>query len=86
MTTETQRKIFNGISGIEMEFYDKKGKLRKVFTAHQVKKIDGIYTVMESEMHDLKRKHRTFMKTDAIQYNKGIPDKVFTRRYLEKAE
>ena len=27
MTTETQRKIFNGISGIEMEFYDEKGTL-----------------------------------------------------------
>ena len=70
---------------VKTEFY-KKNKLVKVFTAHKIKKIDGIDTVMESEMHDLKRKHRTFMKTDAIQYNKGIPDKVFTRRYLEKGE
>ena len=68
---------------VKTEFYNKKGKLIKVFTAHKLKKIDGIHTVMESEMHNLKRKHRTFMKTDAIRYNKGIPDKVFTRRYLE---
>ncbi|MDY7039219.1 MAG: outer membrane lipoprotein-sorting protein, partial [Thermodesulfobacteriota bacterium] len=68
---------------VKTNFYDKKDKLIKGFVIHDLKKIDGIYTILESEMRDFKRKHRTFMKTDAIRYNRGIPDKVFTRRYLK---
>ena len=68
---------------VKTNFYNKKDKLIKGFVIHNLKKIDGIYTVLESEIRDLKRKHRTLMKTDAIRYNRGIPDKVFTRRYLK---
>jgi hypothetical protein len=68
---------------IKTDFYDKKGRLVKVYSAQSVKRIDGIWTVMESEMHDLKRKHRTLMTTGSIRYNRGIPDRVFTRRYLQ---
>jgi hypothetical protein len=68
---------------LKIEFYDKKNRLTKVYTVRDLKNIDGIWTTMETEMHDFERKHRTLMKTLAIQYNKGIPDKVFTRRYLE---
>jgi hypothetical protein len=71
---------------VKVDYYDKKGRLVKVFTAHNVKKTDGIWTVTESEMHDLKRKHRTLMRTDSIRYNRGIPDRVFTRRYLQYAK
>jgi len=68
---------------IKIEYYNKKNSLIKVFSGLSIKKIDGIHTVMELEMHDFKRKHRTLMKIDAIRYNRGIPDKVFTRRYLK---
>lgn len=67
----------------QIEYYNKKGELIKVFSAHDIQKIDGIYTVMETEMRDLEKRHRTFMKIDSIQYNRGVPDKFFTTRYLE---
>jgi len=68
---------------MKVDYYDKKGRLEKVFSAHSLEKIDGIWTVVKSEMHDLKRKHRTLMSTGTIRYNTGIPDRVFTRRYLQ---
>ncbi len=68
---------------IKREYYDKKDRLIKTSLGRKIKKTDGIYTVMESEMRNFKRKHRTLMKTDSIRYNTGIPDEVFTRRYLK---
>lgn len=69
---------------IKIEFYDRRGRLKKISRGYRLRKIQGIWTVMESEMKDLKRRHRTLMKNDKIRYNTGIPDRVFTRRYLER--
>ena len=71
---------------IKTEYYDKKGRLCKKFYGRRLKKIDGIWTVMEAEMHDLKKKHRTLMKYSGLKYNQGIPDKVFTKAYMIHAE
>jgi hypothetical protein len=71
---------------LKTEFYDKKNRLTKVYTVRELKNIDGIWTNMRYEMHDLERKHRTLMKTFAIQYNRGIPDQIFARQYLEHHE
>lgn len=69
---------------IRIEFYGRKGRLIKVFSGYDLRKIQGIWTLMQTEMKDLKRKHRTLMRTDRIKYDTGIPDRVFTRRYLER--
>jgi Outer membrane lipoprotein-sorting protein len=71
---------------IRTDFYDKHNRLIKIFFARRIKKVDDIWTVMESEMRDLRRKHRTYMKTEAIQYNRGIPDRIFTRGYMKNKE
>jgi outer membrane lipoprotein-sorting protein len=69
---------------VKTEYYDKKGRLEKVYTARGLSKIDGIWTVTQSEMRDLKREHRTLMRISGIKYNSNIPDSVFTRRYLQE--
>jgi outer membrane lipoprotein-sorting protein len=69
---------------VKTEYYDKKGQLEKVFTAKSLRKIDGIWTIMQSEMRDLKREHKTLMRITGIKYNSNIPDSVFTTRYLEE--
>ena len=38
---------------VKTEYYDKKGRLTKVFRALALQKIDGIWTILQSEMHDL---------------------------------
>ncbi|MFH0725670.1 MAG: outer membrane lipoprotein-sorting protein [Pseudomonadota bacterium] len=71
---------------VKTEFYDKDSALIKVFSAKEIKQVDGIWTVMESEMEDLDRNHRTLMKTTDIRYNTDIPDRVFTEGYMAHKE
>ena len=70
---------------VKTEFYDKRGKLLKEFKAMETKQVDGIWTVTESEMHDLKKDHHTYWKTLEIRYNRGIPDNIFTKAYMMHA-
>jgi hypothetical protein len=71
---------------VKTEFYDKDNTLIKVFSAKEIKKVDGIWTIMESEMEDLDRKHRTLMKMTDIRFNTDVPDRVFTEGYMEHRE
>ncbi len=71
---------------IKTEFYDSRGRLQKVLTGKKIKKIDGIWTILDAEMRHLKKKHRTLMKTDEIQYNKNVPDEIFTTGYMEHTQ
>jgi outer membrane lipoprotein-sorting protein len=71
---------------VKTEYYDREGRLEKVYTARGLTRIDGIWTVTQSEMRDLKREHRTLMRISGIKYNSNIPDSVFTRRYLQEGK
>lgn len=69
---------------VKSHMFDKKGKHFKTFEARDVKRIDNIWTVMHSTMSDLSSGHKTISKTKSVRYNKGVPDEVFTEKYLEK--
>jgi hypothetical protein len=70
----------------KIEFYDKRGHHVKTYWARKIEKIDGIWSVAESEMQDLKNNRRTLMKTTEIRYNQGIEDNVFTEGYMMHQE
>ena len=67
---------------LKVEFYDKRGRLVKRLLNRNLKKVDGIWTVFDAEMQDLKKKSRTLMRISEIKYNRGIPDRVFTKEYM----
>ncbi len=67
---------------VKTEYYDSRGKVMKEFTAIEIKQVDGIWSVTESEMHDLKKDHHTYMKTLELHYNRDIPDNIFTKAYM----
>ncbi len=67
---------------VKTEYYDRRGRQLKAFKAMETKQVDGIWSVTESEMHDLKKDHHTYMKTLEIRYNRGIPDNIFTKAYM----
>ena len=71
---------------VKMEYFDKRGRMVKRYRAAMLKKIDGVWTATEYEMHDLERKHRTLMKVTDIQYNVGLEDRLFTKTYLQHAK
>jgi hypothetical protein len=67
---------------LKIDYYDKRKRLAKRLLNENIKKIDGIWTAMDTEMRDLIKKRRTLMRIGEIHYNRGIPDKVFTKAYM----
>ncbi|HAF84916.1 MAG TPA: outer membrane lipoprotein-sorting protein [Sphaerochaeta sp.] len=68
--------------GLKREFYDDRGKLLKVLTIKKYEKVDGFWTILETEMHNVQKDHRTNMKFTDVQKNKGIPNSKFTERSM----
>ncbi len=70
---------------VMQEYYDKDGLKYRTYKALGMKQIDGYWTVTKSEMADLKTKSNTVLEYDNVKYNVGIPEDVFTERYLRRA-
>jgi hypothetical protein len=48
----------------------------------KIKKIQGFWTVVDSTVTDLKSGHQTRMQTEAIVYDRALPEKLFSRQAL----
>lgn len=70
---------------VKVEYFDKRDRMVKRYRAAMLKKIDGIWTATEYEMHDVQREHRTLMKLTDIVYNSGVEDRLFSKTYLQYA-
>ena len=64
------------------QYFGRKDRLVKEFIAYKIKEVDNIWAVVESEMRDFRKKHRTLMKTEDIKFNCGVADRVFTESHL----
>jgi len=56
----------------------------KILTTRRLEKISGIWTAKEVEMKNFERNTLTVLRTIEIKYNKGLPDRMFTRAYLKQ--
>lgn len=56
----------------------------KILTTRRLEKISGIWTAKEVEMKNYDRNTMTILRTLEIKYNKGLPDRMFTRAYLKQ--
>jgi outer membrane lipoprotein-sorting protein len=63
-------------------YYDKRGTLIRIFRSEKIEEIDGITTVTQRSMEDLKKERKTTIEFARIEYNQGIGDDIFTERYL----
>lgn len=68
-----------------VEYFDKQGQKYREYKAEKVEWIQGFPTVTKSHMKDLKRKGETTLEYSGVKYNVGIPESVFTERYLRLA-
>jgi len=68
----------------KIEHYDKGNNLYKVMTRSKIKKVNGFWISMESEMEDRKTNHKTKMIMEDVEFNSGISDDKFTERYLTR--
>ncbi|OGG46604.1 MAG: hypothetical protein A3F84_00605 [Candidatus Handelsmanbacteria bacterium RIFCSPLOWO2_12_FULL_64_10] len=70
---------------LKEEYYDRRGDLARVFTAEEVKEVQGLPTVTKRTMKNLQSGHRTEVTFEEIKYNLGLSDDLFTERYLRSA-
>jgi hypothetical protein len=65
--------------------YYKGETLYRIVTAEKIDTIDGFPTVIESKVENLETGGTTYNTFSNITYNIGIPDNIFTERYLRRA-
>src|SRR3972149_7016606 len=64
------------------EYYDKRNELYKVFTADEVKQVEGQWTTLRRTMKNLQNGHRSEVTYVEVSYNVGLEDSLFSERYL----
>lgn len=69
---------------IQVEYYDAQGSKYRVATALMVETIQGHATVTKASMENLKTGSKTVMEYSKVEYDIGLPDDIFTERYLRK--
>ncbi|MCB9964571.1 MAG: outer membrane lipoprotein-sorting protein [Rhodospirillales bacterium] len=69
---------------IRIDFYEKnQSEPVKRMSVQKVDKVQGIWTVMDVEVKDLKNKHTTRIITDHVVYNSDLPESLFTQAALQ---
>jgi hypothetical protein len=58
----------------------------KRMRVHRIEKVQGYWTVMDSTTVDLETGHRTRIRVDAVRYDQGLPESLFSRRALADPE
>lgn len=68
---------------LKEEYYGKKDKLVRIFTAVKIEDVDGIPTITVRSIENLKKKSKTTVEFSSIKYDVGMTDDIFTERYLK---
>ena len=69
---------------IRTDYYDRKGRLWKRFTANRWQRLQGYLTLLDFQMEDLRQEHRTRILVDEVVYDQGLDPQIFTPRHLER--
>ena len=70
---------------VKAEYLDKNGRKYRVVEALEIKEIQGFPTVVKSRVRDLRSGGNTVSEFTKIRYDVGIPERIFTERYLRRA-
>jgi len=68
----------------QTKYYDESGENYRTYTALKVEEIDGYPTVTKSRMEDSRIGGHTDLEYSGVQYDMGLPDNIFTERYLRR--
>lgn len=67
---------------LKEEDYDARGDLARVFTADELKEVDGLWTVTKRTMRNAQSGHRTEVSFSEIRYNRKLSPDLFGERSL----
>ena len=68
---------------LKEEYFDKKDKLFRIFTAEKIEDVNGIKTVIVRKMENVKKKTYTIVEFNNVKYDVGLDESLFTERYLK---
>jgi len=69
---------------VKTDYYDKQNKKYRTYEALEVKQIQHKPTVTKAKMTDLRTNGNTILEYSDVKYDIGIPESIFTERYLRK--
>jgi outer membrane lipoprotein-sorting protein len=69
---------------VQADVFNRRNERQKVYTVRRLERIEGIWTVMDSEMANASEKTRTGLVVEGADYNVGLKDGDFSRRELER--
>jgi hypothetical protein len=69
---------------VAADVYNRRNEKQKTYTVRRLEQIEGIWTVMASEMADALEKTRTELAVETADYNVGLKESDFSRRELER--
>jgi len=69
---------------VQVEYFDTQGSKYRVAKALKVDTIQGHPTVTKASMENLKTGSKTLMEYSDVEYDVGLPDEIFSERYLRK--
>lgn len=64
--------------------YEEGGEVYRIAEVLKVEEIEGFKTVTKSRMRDMKMGGQTTVEYSKVDYNVGVPEDVFTERYLRR--
>ncbi|MBI3926217.1 MAG: outer membrane lipoprotein-sorting protein [Armatimonadetes bacterium] len=67
------------------EYFDAQNALYRVFTADEVKSVQGLPSILRQTMANVKSAHRTTVVYSDLKYNVGLEDKIFSEGSLRRA-
>ena len=68
---------------LQEEYFDKKDKMVRRFTAIEIKDVDGVLTITGRKMENLKKGSHTIVSFSQIKYDTGVEENIFSERYLK---
>jgi len=69
---------------MKIEYYDQQKAVYRIYQTLSFSDIEGHPTVTKAQMQDTQTGGKTIVEYSAIKYSQGIPEKIFSERYLRK--
>jgi len=69
---------------VKRVFYDKRGRLLKVLTKRDIRKINGYWTAFTTLVENIQDKHKTLLQINKIKYNRGLRNSLFRISTVER--
>ena len=71
---------------LRADYFDKSNKKIKTFTVKELKEINGIWTILHSELKDLDDNSSTELAVQSIEYNTGLNESEFSSSRLKSRD